>query len=362
MEKTKIGIIGCGRISGQYLENLTDRLSFCLDVAACADLIPEAAERQAEAFNIPNVCTVEDLLFDPEIEIVVNLTVPAAHYAVSMAALEAGKHVYTEKPMAVTREEGQRLLQTAKQKNLLIGGAPDTFLGAGLQTCRKLLDDGWVGKPVTATALIAMGVNSPRYHTIGIGPMFDMGPYYLTALVTLLGSVVRATGSAQTPFQTKTVRDPSRPGYGQEFTVETPTNVSAVLDLENGSVATVTTTCDIFGYTPRLEIYGTEGILTANDPNMFGGPVLVQRREGETRQMPLTHPYNNRNRGLGVADMAYAIRIGTPHRASGALIYHVLDVMHAIHDASRLGKHVQIESRVDRPEPFAPAHDPNLWE
>jgi predicted dehydrogenase len=361
MERTKIGVIGCGRISGQYLENLSDRLSFCLEVVSCADLIPEAAERQAEAFHIPSVCAVEDMLNNPEIEIVVNLTVPAAHYGVSMAALEAGKHVYTEKPMAVTREEGQRLLQTAHSKKLLIGGAPDTFLGAGLQTCRKLLDDGWVGKPITATAFVAMGVASPRYHTIGIGPMFDMGPYYLTALITLFGSVVRATGSAQMPFQTKTVRDPSQPSYGLEYTVETPTNVSAVLDLENGTVATVTTTCDSFGYNPRLEIYGTEGILTANDPNMFGGPVLIRRREGETRQIPLTHPYNNRNRGLGVADMAYAIRTGTPHRASGELIYHVLDVMHAIHDASRTGRHVQVESKVDRPEPYAPTHNPNLW-
>jgi predicted dehydrogenase len=279
-----------------------------------------------------------------------------------MAALEAGKHVYTEKPMAVTREEGQQLLKTAQSKGLLIGGAPDTFLGAGLQTCRKLLDDGWVGQPITATALIAMGVTSPRYHTIGIGPMFDMGPYYLTALVTLFGPVVRATGSAQTPFATKTVRDPTRPNYGQQFEVETPTNVSAVLDFEQGYVATVTTTCDIFGYTPRLEIYGTEGILTTNDPNMFGGPVLLRRREGEPQQIPLMQPYTNRNRGLGVADMAYAIQTGAPHRANGELIYHVLDVMHAIHDASRSGQHVEIESRVDRPAPLALRHDLNLWE
>lgn len=362
MEKVKVGVIGCGRISGQYLENLVNRFSFCLDTAACADLIPEAAQSRAAEFNVRRVCGVEELLADPEIEIVVNLTVPAAHYEVSMAVLEAGKHVYTEKPLAVTREEGKRLVETARSKGLLIGGAPDTFLGAGLQTCRKLLDDGWVGTPIAATALIAMGVPVERYHKIGVGPMFDMGPYYVTALVALLGPVKRVTGSAQTPFPEETNQDPSSPEYGKRFTVDTPTNVSGVLDFAGGAVGVVTTTCEIFGYTPRLEIYGTQGILVCNDPNMFGGPVLVRRKSGEAREMPLTHGYDERNRGLGVADMAYALRSGRTHRANGDLMYHVHDVMHAIHDASREGKHVEVQSRVDRPAPFPPGLGINIFE
>ena len=362
MNKVNVGVIGCGRISGQYLENLVRRFSFCLDTVACADLMREAAESQAAEFGIPRVCTVEELLADPEIEIVVNLTVPAAHYEVTRAALEAGKHVYTEKPLAVTREEGQALVALAQDKGLLLGGAPDTFLGAGLQTCRKLLDDGWVGTPLTAQASIAMGVFSPRYHTRGIGPMFDMGPYYVTALVTLLGPVVRATGSARIPFAQKSNPDPLSPQFGQPFPVETPTVVSGVLDHENGVISTVTTTCEIFGYMPRLVIYGTEGVLTCNDPNMFGGPVSVQRRNGEACEIPLTHGYANRNRGLGVADMAYALRNGRPVRAGAGLIYHVHDIMHAIHDASARGAHVDIQSRAERPAPFPPGFRPNILE
>jgi len=352
VEKAKIGVVGCGRISPQYLDNLVRRFPFCMEVVACADLIREAAEQRAQEYGIPRVCTVDEMLADPEIEIVVNLTVPAAHYEVSMAALQAGKHVYTEKPLAVTRAEGKELIDTARSKGLLIGGAPDTFLGAGLQTCRKLLDDGWVGQPITATAFIAMGVPVARYHKVGVGPMFDMGPYYVTALVTLLGAVTRVTGSAQIPFPVKSHPDPLHPEHGQPFTVDTPTVVGGVLDFESGPVGVITTTCEIFGYNPRLEIYGTEGILICNDPNMFGGPVKVRRRNGEYYEMPLTHGYDNRNRGLGVADMVYALRNGRPHRASGDLMYHVHDIMHGIHDASREGRHVEIESSVERPAPF----------
>jgi predicted dehydrogenase len=362
MNRVNVGVIGCGRISGQYLENLVHRFAFCLNTSTCADIVREAAERRAQEFGIPRVSSVEELLADPEIEIVVNLTVPAAHYQVTQAALNAGKHVYTEKPLAVTREDGQALVALARERGLLLGGAPDTFLGAGLQTCRKLLDDGWVGTPLTAQASIAMGVFSPRYHTLGAGPMFDMGPYYVTALVALLGPVVRATGSARIPFPQKSNPDPLSPQFGQPFAVETPTVVSGVLDFENGEIATLTTTCEIFGYQPRLVIYGTEGILTCNDPNMFGGPVLVRRRNGETLEVPLTHGYDNRNRGLGLADMAYALRNKRPMRAGDRLLYHVHDVMHAIHDASAQGAHVVLQSRTERPAPFAPGFRPNIFE
>jgi predicted dehydrogenase len=206
-----------------------------------------------------------------------------------------------------------------------------------------------------------MGVFSARYHTVGIGPMFDMGPYYLTALVALLGPVTRATGSTRIPFARKSNPDPLSPQYGQPFTVETPTVVSGVLDFENGTIATITTTCEIFGYMPRLVIYGTEGVLTCNDPNMFGGPVSVRRRNGETIEMPLTHGYDNRNRGLGVADMAYALRNGRPMRAADELMYHVHDIMHAIHEASRQGTHVELQSRAERPAPFAQGFRPDIF-
>jgi predicted dehydrogenase len=354
MDKINVGVIGCGRISTQYLENLVNRFPYILNVVAAADIIREAAERQADAFGIPNVVSVSEMLDDPEIDLVVNLTVPGAHYEVSMAALEAGKHVYTEKPLAVTLDEGLKLVKKAYDEGLRIGGAPDTFLGAGLQTCRKLLDEGWIGIPIVANAFIAMGVKSERYHKVGVGPMFDMGPYYVTALVALLGAVTRVTGSAKIPFPEKEITDPLNEAYEKRFTVETPTSVSGVLDFAGGVTATVTTTCEIFGYTPRLEIYGTQGILTANDPNMFGGPVLLRRRSGEVREMPLTHGYDDRNRGLGVADMAYAIRQDRDPRAAGALMYHVHEIMHGIHTASAEGRHVEIESRAERPAPLPP--------
>lgn len=361
MKRVRVGVIGCGRISGQYLENLVRRFSFCLEVAACADLVHEAAQSRAQEFGVERVCTVDEMLLDPEIEIIVNLTVPAAHYEISLAGLTAGKHVYTEKPLAVTREEGKHLVDFARSKGLLIGGAPDTFLGAGLQTCRKLIDEGWIGKPLSAQALIAMGVHVERYHKVGVGPMFDMGPYFITAMVALLGPVTRATGSARIPFPTKFNPDTSSPDFGKEFTVDTPTVVSGVLDFENGTIGVVTTTCEVLHYKPRLEIYGSEGILTCNDPNMFGGPVLIERKGGEQHEVALTHYYNDRNRGLGVADMAYAIRNGRPMRASGELMYHVHDVMHAIHDASRENKHIQVQSRAERPIPFAAGFKPDIF-
>jgi predicted dehydrogenase len=214
----------------------------------------------------------------PEIELVVNLTIPAAHYDVSLKALEAGKHVYTEKPLAVTRAEGETLLATAAAKGLRIGGAPDTFLGGGLQTCRKIIDEGWIGTPVTAMGFTGMGVPIARYHTVGVGPLFDMGPYYITAMVNLLGPVQRVSGSAQTPFVDKMDANPRAPGFGAEWKVETPLVVAATLDFAKGVNATLTATCELFGYNPRLEIWGTDGVLICNDPNMFDGIITLRRQ------------------------------------------------------------------------------------
>ncbi len=352
MDKVKVGVVGCGAISARYLNNMTKSFPFCLDVVACADIFPEKAKSRAEEFNIPRFYNVDEIISDPEIEIIVDLTNPPAHYDINTAALEVGKHVYTEKPLAVTRDEGRDTMDKAKSKGLLVGGAPDTILGAGIQTCRKLLDDGWIGTPITAHAFIAMGVMIDRYHKIGYGPMFDMGPYFIASLVSLLGPVKRVTGSAQFPFTEKTFQDPLSPEYGKSFPVETPTNVSGILDFVNGCVATITTTCDIFGYNPRLEIYGTEGILIANDPNMFSGPISVRRKNGDQREMPLTHGYKDECRGLGVADMAYAIRTVRKHRLNEDFVYHVFDIMHAIHDSSRDGRHINLVSTCKRPEPF----------
>lgn len=355
MEKVKVGIIGCGNISGIYFKS--GQTFDILDVVACADLISERAKAKADEFNI-RACSVEELLADPQIQIVVNLTTPQAHAEVCLAALEAGKHVYVEKPLAVTREDGRRILQTARTRGLLVGSAPDTFLGAGLQTCRKLVDDGWIGTPVAATAfMVCHGHESwhpdPEfYYKAGGGPMFDMGPYYLTALISLLGPVRRVTGSARISFPTRTIT--SQPKFGTEITVDVPTHVVGVLDFASGAIGTIITSFDVWSSTlPRIEVYGSEGTILVPDPNTFGGPVLISRQNaGEWKEIPLTHGFAENSRGIGVADMAYALQSGRSHRANGEMAYHVLEIMHGIHDASREGKHYQLTSSCDRPAPL----------
>ena len=355
-ETTRVGLIGCGNISGIYFK--AGKTFHILDIVACADLLVERAQAKAAEYNIPKAYSVEELLADPEVEVVLNLTIPAAHGSVGLAALEAGKSLYNEKPLAVTREDARQLLDTSRARGLLVGCAPDTFLGAGLQTCRKLIDDGWIGEPVAATAFM-MGRGPERWHPDpdffyqpGAGPMFDMGPYYLTALVTLLGPVRRVTGSAQISFPERTIY--SQPKYGSIIKVNTPTHVAGVMDFASGAVGTLVTSFDVWAADlPRIEIYGSEGSLSLPDPNTFGGPVRVRRAGArEWSQIPLTHPYEENSRGLGLADMAYALRSGRPHRADGELAFHVLDLMHAFHDASREGRHVEVSSTCRRPAPL----------
>jgi predicted dehydrogenase len=356
MYPTKVGIIGCGNISGVYFEagNTFD----ILDIVACADIIHDRARAKAAEYHIPKACSVEELLADPEIEIVVNLTIPKAHAEVGLAALQAGKSVHNEKPLAITREDGLRLLEAARDRELLIGCAPDTFLGGGLQTCRKLIDDGWIGEPIAATAFMMCHGHEnwhpdPEfYYQVGGGPMFDMGPYYVTALIHLMGPVGRVTGSARITFPERIIT--SQPKYGTTIKVDVPTHVAGVMDFANGAVGTIITSFDVWAARlPRIEIYGTEGSLAVPDPNGFDGPVVVRRAgASEWSAVPLTHGYTKPSRGIGVADIAYALHSGRPHRANGELAYHVLDIMHAFHQASQEGRHVELTSTCSRPEPL----------
>ena len=278
--------------------------------------------------------------------------------------MEAGKHVYVEKPLAITREDGKKILETAKEKGLLVGGAPDTFLGAGLQTCRKLIEDGWIGQPIGATAfMVNHGHESwhpdPEfYYKVGGGPMFDMGPYYLTALISLMGPIKRVTGSARITFPERLIT--SEPKYGTKISVDVPTHVAGIMDFESGAIGTILTSFDVWGsQLPRIEVYGTTGSMIVPDPNTFGGPVLIKRAgDKDWIEMPLSHGYAENSRGLGVSDMARALREGGLHRANGDMLYHVLDVMHGFHDASNQGKHIELESTCKQPEPL-PISDPN---
>ncbi|SHF62191.1 Predicted dehydrogenase [Caldanaerobius fijiensis DSM 17918] len=356
VDKVKIGIVGCGNISGIYFK--AGKTFENLEIVACADLIMDRARAKAEEFGIPKACSVEELLADPEIQIVVNLTIPKAHAEVTMAALNAGKNAYAEKPMAISLEDGQKILELAKAKGLRVGGAPDTFLGGGIQTCRKLIDDGWIGEPIGATAfMLCHGHESwhpdPEfYYEVGGGPMFDMGPYYLTALVTLMGPVKRVTGSTRITFPERTIT--SAPKYGKKIQVEVPTHVAGIMEFESGAIGTILTSFDVWhSQLPRIEIYGSEGTLMVPDPNTFGGPVYIRRKDqAEWKEIPLTHGYAENSRGIGVSDMAYALVSGRPHRASGELTYHVLEIMHGFHIAAEEGRHYELKSTCERPAPL----------
>ena len=351
----KVGVIGCGNISGAYFGGC--KPYDILEVVACADLIIDRAKAKATEFEVPRACSVQDLLDDPEIQIVVNLTIPKAHAEVNLAAIAAGKNVHCEKPLATNRDDGAKTLAAAREKGVLVGCAPDTFLGGGIQTCRKLIDDGWIGEPVAATAfMVGHGHESWHpapdfYYQVGGGPMFDMGPYYLTALVNLLGPVKRITGSTQITFPERTITTEAR--YGERIVVETPTHITGVMDFANSAVGTIIMSFDVWSHhLPTIEVYGSEGSLSIPDPNGFRGPVRVRRPGAEDwSEMPLTHSPDV-SRGIGVADMAYALVHGRSHRVSGDLAYHVLDTMQAFEDASTSGRHVELGSTCARPAPL----------
>ena len=282
----KVGVIGCGNISGIYLRNA--KVLKGLEVVAAADLVRERAEARAAEYGVPRARSVRALLADPEIRIVLNLTIPKAHASVALAALRAGKSVYNEKPLAIRLEDARRMLKLAKARRLRVGGAPDTFMGAGGQTCRKLIDDGVIGRPVAATAFMMCHGHEgwhpapDFYYQPGGGPMFDMGPYYLTALVNLMGPVRRVTGSARITFPIRTIT--SQPLHGTKITVRTPTHIVGVMDFASGAVGTIITSFDVWAaQLPRIEVYGSAGTLSVPDPNTFGGPVrlrLAGRRNG----------------------------------------------------------------------------------
>ncbi|HXR64450.1 MAG TPA: Gfo/Idh/MocA family oxidoreductase [Ktedonobacteraceae bacterium] len=361
-EKVSIGVIGCGKISSIYLQ--APRTFDILNIVACSDQIRERAESQAAEFGIPKVLSVEEMLADPEIEVVLNLTIPQVHATIGMAALEAGKAVYGEKPLALDREEGLALLRLAQQRKLHIGSAPDTFLGGGIQTCIDLINSGAIGTPIAATAF-CMGHGPEGWHPDpnffyqpGAGPLFDMGPYYLTALIAMMGPVQRVSSSTRVTFPERLIT--SQPHAGEIIKVNTPTHIAGTLDFANGAIATLITSFDIWHHNlPNIEIYGTEGSLRVPDPNTFGGPVLLRRMdEAEWREIPLTRGYTDNSRGIGLADMAYSLRTGTPHRANETLAYHVLDIMQTLHESAQAGRHITLDSTCSRPA----ALDPRIFD
>jgi predicted dehydrogenase len=351
---TTLGIIGCGNISGAYFKVLKNFNQ--VRIAACADMDVARAQAKAKEFGVAKGCSVDELLADTSIDIVINLTVPQAHVPVGLQCIAAGKHVYGEKPLGLERSQGRKLLDAAKAKNLRVGSAPDTVLGGGTQTCRKLIDDGALGTVVGGTAfMLCAGHESWHpdpafYYLKGGGPMFDMGPYYLTSLVTLLGPIKRVTGVTRVTQPERLIT--SQPKAGTKIPVEVPTHVAGILEFHSGAIVTLTTSFDVPSHTmPNIELWGTGGGLSVPDPNGFGGtPRLRKRGENEWRDVPLSHPYGDSGRGLGVVDMALAIAEKRPHRASGDLAFHVLDAMQALHESSASGQFVTLTSTCPKPE------------
>lgn len=361
---TGIGIIGCGNISGAYLRTLTKAPG--VRVVAVADLDLERARAQAQAFGVPLALAPATLLERDDVDLVVDLTIPAAHHAVNRMALEAHKAVYSEKPMAATAAEARSLLALADANGVPLGGAPDTFLGVGLQTARAALDADAIGRPVAAVAhMISRGPE--RWHPDpafffqpGAGPLHDMGPYYVTALVSLLGPVASVTAEGGRAWTERTIG--SGPRAGQRVPVAVETHVSAVLRFASGTLATLLVTFDVTASDlPRIELFGEHGTLSLGDPNTFVGPVRVRTAaDGAWSEVAAVPGFAGNARGLGALELLQAVACGRTPRASGALASHVLDVLDGALTAMREGRRVAIESRPGRPEPLRPEELPAL--
>lgn len=347
-----IGIIGTGAIAPAYMTGLAV-FPEQVKVLACADLNADRASAFAEKYGI-QALSIDDLLAHPDIDIVINLTIPAAHAKVSMQILNAGKHAYAEKPLAVSLEDGQAVMQLAQEKGLRVGCAPDTFLGAGGQTARRIIDEGAIGQPVSANAfMMSHGPDSwhpnPFFYFVeGGGPMLDMGPYYLTALVNLLGPIERVAGLANRAYDNRTAGQEDIKGQNIPVTIDT--HVAGLAQFQSGVVTTMITSFDTWQSTlPRIEIHGTAGSLSVPDPNRFDGEVLLYTPEsGEWQAVEHQHR-SDLQRGLGVADMAACIESGEAHRASGDMALHVLETMLAFGESSEAGQHISIKNQAYKP-------------
>jgi predicted dehydrogenase len=356
-----VGVIGAGVISSTYLENMTQFAD--LEVLFVADIDLDRAKTQAEAHGVPGHGTVDELLAIDDIEIVVNLTIPAAHAEVGRRIVAAGKNVWSEKPLALDHDSARELLAAAEAAGVRVACAPDTVLGAGVQTAMRAIARGDIGQPLTATTMFhvpgpeSWHPNPDFLFAIGAGPLFDMGPYYVTTLVHAFGSASRVSAVSSKSFDTRTVG--SGPRAGETFPVEVPTHHAALIEFAGGQSAQ--STFSFQNALPRMgfvEISGTEGTLVLPDPNTFEGDSSLWRF-GRDEPETLTAVGSTYGRGSGVLDLARAIRGGDAERASGAVASHVLDVLLAISSAAEQGSPVAVESAVQQPVPLDEGWDPS---
>jgi predicted dehydrogenase len=353
-----VGVIGAGTISPEYLRNLSRFPD--VTVLAVGDIRPDAARERAAEQGVRIAGDPALVLGHPDVELVVNLTVPAVHAVVAEEAIAAGKHVWNEKPLALDRESARRLLAAAEAAGLRVGCAPDTFLGPGLQGARRWIDLGAIGEPQSALALMqqpgpdAWHPNPAFLFQVGAGPLWDLGPYYVTALVQLLGPVVSVAGAGSTARAARVVG--KGPLAGESFAVTTPSHVASLLRFAGGASAQMIQSFDSAIERTLLEITGSDGTLILPDPNRFDGEILVHSRGAKAPEL-LERTSTATGRGTGVLDMARSIRAGTPHRADGTLAFHVLDTMASILESVESGETVSVASRAGRAEPL-----PSGWD
>ena len=374
MQKAIVGIIGCGNISDAYFKGAQH--SSLITVKACADLHLEVAKLKASAYGVIAL-TVDDLLKDPDITLVINLTVPLAHATVSKKILQSGKHVYSEKPLSASLKEASELMRLAQDLGLRVGCAPDTFMGASHQACRLLIDSGSIGQPIGGSvALMSHGMESwhPNpgfFYKIGGGPALDIGPYYITQLVNLLGPVLRVAGLATIGNAHRSVT--SEHLKGSVITVDVPTTVNGLLEFEMGANISLSFSWDVWRHNrvSPIEIYCTQGTLLGVNPNFFGNiPRVWHQASGAWSDLDISqHPFGKPNRELpngkkeadyrmiGLIDMAMAIQQNRPHRANGDMAMHVLEVLESLEQSSRTGQFITLQTRSTRPEPVPVGHD-----
>lgn len=348
----RVGLVGCGNVSRQYLRNVAD--SADLTVMTCADTVEENATTVAREFGLRKVDTVDALLHDPQIDLVLNLTLPTSHADITLRALAAGKHVYTEKPLASSLVDAKNITDTARQRGLQVGSAPDTFLGAGQRLCAELVQGGAIGRAVSVNAFM-MNPGPERFHpnpdflyTVGAGPLLDIGPYYVTTLVAMFGAVARVGGLSSMPRSERTIRVGER--AGARFVVNTPTHVSGLLLFANGVVCTLVTSFDVTGTrTPSMEIHGLEGSIVAPPANSWAGPVLMKTAdEADFSEVPMPAGELDGFMGMGLIEMASSLRAGRLPAATGARALHVLEVLTAILESgARGGAFIDIEAPSD---------------
>ena len=372
MSKTYgVGIIGAGNISASYLRLAPMFKGF--EIRGVADILPDAAKKRSREFNVPAM-RPDAMLQSAEIDVILNLTIPSAHHAVSRDAISAGKHVYSEKPFVLSVEEGQALKKAAEERHLFVCSAPDTFLGGAHQQVREILDSGQIGKVVSGTThTMNRGMehwhpNPDFFFQVGGGPMLDLGPYYVTALIQLIGPVKRVTAFTSTPRPRRIVTTPNVPMTGKSIEVATPTTIHGVLEFGSGAIVTIGASWDVLSHGHHnIELYAAEGSVFEPDPNFFGGDIVIADRSGtRTKVEPWRHPFGKTNqtdnsgarranyRGAGLADMIAAIERGRPARCSLDLALHAIDVLSSLLKAGETGQVLTLATTCSRPAPLGP--------